>query len=152
MRAVLKKNGTIELEGRNGWDVYTLKEWTMGFVIHNVHTIVTEVVIENGVTIIPNQVFENCQFLKRVILPNSVTTIEKAAFAYSGLEKVLLSNALEIINDAAFIGCENLKEIHFPETVKRIGNSAFEGCDFENVLVPKGIEVGKRAFWKLKIS
>jgi len=56
------------------------------------------------------------RFIKKVILPHGVTTIEKYAFAYlTGLEEIVLPSTLKKIGVGAFLGCNNLKKITFAE-------------------------------------
>ena len=55
---------------------------------------------------IEKETFENCETLKEVKLPESITAIE----------------------DYAFYGCDSLKEINIPNKVSTIGEDAFYGC------------------------
>lgn len=67
--------------------------------------------------------------LERIIIPNSVKTIENGAFkGCKNLKTVEFSNKLETIGNSAFSGCENLLFVELPEKVTSIGNSAFNGC------------------------
>ena len=55
------------------------------------------------------------------VIPETVTTIGKAAFAqHERLTAVTLPPALRTIGDDAFSGCVSLREITFPETLRRL--------------------------------
>lgn len=85
---------------------------------------ITEVIIENGLSEIPEWTFENCKNLEHVVVPDSVKTIGFNAFTKCNkLKQVDLSEGLEEIHDTAFRFCEDLEELHVPVTVKRIGAS-----------------------------
>lgn len=62
--------------------------------------------IREGAKVIEKEAFSECNSLKSVIIPNSVTIIE----------------------DWAFLGCCSLRSIDIPDSVTKIGVSAFSGC------------------------
>lgn len=76
-----------------------------------------------GVTIIGNNAFINCETLEKIELPKGITEIREYAF-----------------ND-----CSNLKEIKVPQSVKSIRNGAFNNCkSLERIELPDGIEEIRR--------
>ena len=54
----------------------------------------SEVVIEEGVKTIGEVAFVDVLRLQKIDLPNSVTTIGKSAFSYSGLETIVIPNSV----------------------------------------------------------
>lgn len=62
-----------------------------------------------GLTEIPDNCFENCTRLTKIILPEGITSIGANAFS----------------------GCEELSSIYFPTTLKKIGENAFTNCHEE---------------------
>lgn len=63
------------------------------------------------------------------VIPNSVTIIGEAAFAYcSGLISVTIPNSVTSIGGYAFAGCTGLTGIEIPNSVTTIGSYAFQGC------------------------
>ena len=73
------------------------------------------------VTIIGERVFWN-KGLTSVVIPNTVITIEYAAFVINKkLTTVVLGNRLKTIGEEAFFGCSNLAEIVIPNSVTSIG-------------------------------
>lgn len=87
------------------------------------------VIIEDGVTEIPNSAFRYSEHLKTVKIPSSVKKIGQYAFSrcYS-LASVELSEGLETIGTDAFTGCWELTAIEIPASVKEIPTNAFFNC------------------------
>jgi len=87
--------------------------------------------IIGNITEIKEGTFANCEYIKEVILPDSVETIGNGAFA----------------------GCENLKNINMPTSLNSIGDSAFEECfALEIDLELTGVTIGKWAFFNTSIT
>lgn len=106
----------------------------------------------------------NCSASK-IILPNTVTTLQKWAFSVNpDLKTVILSDNIKEIPNQCFQVCEALSEIHlpanletfgsevfnkcaslqkieFPSTLKSLGTWSFQNCGFINIEVPEGITV-----------
>ncbi len=76
------------------------------------------------------------------IVPNSVTNIEKFAFAdCKGLTSITIPNSVISIGGQAFRGCTSLTSIAIPNSVKSIGLWAFRGCKSLNaIIVPPDLE------------
>ena len=98
-------------------------------------------------------------------VPETVTEIEKSAFASSGIESVSMSDAVTAIGEGAFSDCAKLKNavlskglselkaelfsgcsalaaISIPESVKTLGEGVFSGCSsIKTVKIPAGITV-----------
>ena len=109
-----------------------------------------EITIPDGVTTIRERAFKNSG-IKRIILPNSVQTIEPHAFAYCrNLEEVVLPDGLSVIPDSCFAECEKLKAINIPETVESIGDAAFDRCGaLHELLIPQATKsIGNGAFFR----
>ncbi|MDD2627524.1 MAG: leucine-rich repeat domain-containing protein [Clostridia bacterium] len=85
--------------------------------------------------------------LKTVILPNTVTEIQAAAFCgCRNLSYVKLPSYLKIIGDQAFEYCSSLKSIYIPDSVEEIGWIAFDSAGLEGeLLLPKSLKVLKES-------
>lgn len=84
------------------------------------------------VTAIGDYVFENCENLKSITLPETVKTIGMWAFAWcSNLKSISISSGLRSIGDYAFAGCSKLKSIRLPGGLTSIGYGAFADCVVE---------------------
>ena len=82
------------------------------------------------------------EYLVKVVLPDSVTTIGDGAFDQcKKLEQIHLSNSLEGMNDAIFFSCTNLLDVNIPESVSYIGYNAFARCENfpASIKIPKNV-------------
>lgn len=78
---------------------------------------VVSVIIDDGVTEIRTEAFEDRVNLERIVIPDSVTSI----------------------GDYAFKDCELLKFVDFPSTVRYFGILVFSGCsNLQSVVIPEG--------------
>lgn len=125
--------------------------------------ILTDIGMAQGDTInIPNQfngldvkvigesAFEDYSFIKKVIMPNSITTIERSAFKNcNSLTSIVFSNNLKLIEDYAFYNCKNLQNIDIPNSIEELGDYSFYGCESFTILeIDENIKkVGKSSFY-----
>lgn len=107
------------------------------------------VIIEDGITTIPNSAFANCTNLTSVSLGADIKSIESQAFSNcSSLTDIVLPEHLTSIGYAVFQGCSNLTSIVIPESVTSIGASTFKDClSLTHVVIPNGVtSIGSYAF------
>ncbi len=84
--------------------------------------------IPSGVKTIGANAFSNSS-LKRVVIPNTVTSIDGSAFAYNyNLDSVVIPDGVTYMNGAAFSNCISLTNITIPKALKRIYAYTFTGC------------------------
>ena len=76
-----------------------------------------------------------------VILPNTVTTIERDAFSYTPLKSVYLPKNLETIEAEAF-EYTSLDNIAIPDFVRNVGEFAFRATGIENVYTNYAVSAG----------
>ena len=89
----------------------------------------TSVTLHNSVTIIDKEAFAWCSRLTRVNVPDGVTTIgESAFFNCSCLTNVTIPNSVTTIGDCAFEGCNSITSITIPNSVTKLGNTPFKAC------------------------
>ena len=84
-----------------------------------------------------------------VMLPESVTSIEKGAFSKCNfLELITLPDSLTSIGEDAFYHCESLRAVTIPDGVTSIGRFAFNRCSaLASVTLPNSItSIGDRTF------
>jgi succinate dehydrogenase flavin-adding protein (antitoxin of CptAB toxin-antitoxin module) len=95
--------------------------------------------IAEGTKIIGNAAFSNCEQLKSVILPDSITEIGHYAFANcKSIFAFALPNSIKRIGNGVFMGCSELSSIRIPE-LETIENDMFQGCEkLNSVFVPIG--------------
>lgn len=106
---------------------------------------VVHAVIPEGVTHVPQRVFEGCASLESVKIPSTVRSIGKLAFgSCSALKDVQFAEGsavgLEEIGYSAFRGCAALTTFAFPLSLKRICSWAFAQCTaLSAVSLPEGL-------------
>ena len=90
-------------------------------------------------------IFYGCSSLTEVILPENLTSIPNSTFAYcTSLKSIDLPKGLQIIGDMAFNGT-GLESVDIPEGVFSIGVNAFRDCrSLENITLPSTLAVEKR--------
>lgn len=95
---------------------------------------------ELEVTAIGEAAFKNNDF-KRIVIPNSVTSIRKDAFkGCINLSVVELGQKVYSLEDHAFAGCESLKSIKFPSSLCNLGKGCFSQSGIEKVIIPPTIK------------
>ena len=108
-----------------------------------------KITIPDSVTVIGKSAFQNCHLLKNLSIPNSVTEIGKSAF--SGLiylEKITIPGSVKEIPENAFAYCGNLTEALIEEGVQKLGDQVFYSCDdLKKITIPDSVtEVGTNPF------
>ena len=101
---------------------------------------IKDFVIPDDITSI-DKAFNYCGGLTSVTISNSVTSIGSSAFeGCSGLTSVTIPNSVTSISDNAFEGCSCLTSVTIPNSVTSIGSSAFEGCSgLTSVTIPNSV-------------
>ncbi|MCL2044642.1 MAG: leucine-rich repeat domain-containing protein [Treponema sp.] len=88
---------------------------------------ITTVVIEDGVTSLPNGGFAECPMLTQVTIGRGVTELPGAVFARSGITSITIPEQIVYIDLAAFDGANRLETLYF---------NAANCADFSPMLVP----------------
>lgn len=133
---------------------------------------VEKVAVESGVNRIPDSLFDGCQFLTEVRLPDWLDEIKPNAFrdcvslreiilpedcraigasAFAGctsLETAVIEVGVTNISKGAFANCSSLKELLMSSNLRRIDAGAFRGCTaLEEVMIrPNVTEIITNAF------
>ena len=92
------------------------------------------------VTKIASTAFSSGTFT-RVIIPDSVMTIDKSAFVNcKKMTSVTIGKSVTDIGSDAFSSCISLESVIIPDNVISIGSSAFSGCkSLTSVIIGKGL-------------
>ena len=97
-----------------------------------------KVILPDSITSI-NYAFSNCEALTTINLPKSLQTIGNDAFCNTKLQVVDLSEHTGLISIGwgAFSGCNELKEVLLPATLQSIGNNAFSSSSITSIDLSK---------------
>lgn len=101
---------------------------------------------EDGSTVVPSFIFQNCHTLTTVNMPQSITTIGSSAFEdCDALTEITLPYYVEEIKGEAFKDCSSLKEITIYQKVYNIHDNAFENVTGLTIRGKKNSEAHKFA-------
>ena len=97
--------------------------------------VVQSITVSSGITKIGNKIFADCDNLKTVSLPDTVTSIGESVFTIfedmvgvvRGLEEITIPASVKSIGKWAFSGTK-LTEIIIPASVTEIGDYVFRDC------------------------
>ena len=108
------------------------------------------VTIPGSVTSIGEWAFCSCDSLTSVTIGNGITSIGKRAFSYcSGLTSVTIPDSVTSIGNYAFYECDSLTSVVIGDRVTSIGDYAFYYCDsLTSVVIPDSVtRIGDYAFY-----
>lgn len=102
----------------------------------------SELIIEEGVTSIPDKLFRDHSTLEKVAIADTVETIGYQAFSFcSKLSDLTIGKGVSELGDSAFSYCESLKSVTIPGSVQTITHNAFEYCDnLETLVIEEGVQ------------
>lgn len=105
-------------------------------------------------TNLPRGEFNNCYSLIRLVLPNTITRIEKAAFyCCDYIECIEIPETVTYIGPSAFVWCGNLEKLTWPKNLKRYEEYVFAMCRKLIITIPDDVEyVGAGAFECVKLK
>ena len=85
--------------------------------------------------------FENCNNIRNISIPNSVTSIgDRAFYDCSRLTSLTIPSGVTSIGDSAFSSCSSLTSVTIPDSVTSIGEYAFSGCSsLTSVTIPDSV-------------
>ncbi len=148
---VLDSEGTLTISGTGEMYDYDINGDQAPWYPYN--DSLTNAVIEDGVTGIGKEAFNNCSNLATIDIPDSVTSIGRAAFNLcKNLESVHVPYGVTSIAEFSFYACEKLTSINIPDSVISIGENAFGRCTgMETIeLSDSLIIIGEEAFVSCK--
>ena len=106
--------------------------------------------VPDGVTIVGEWAFYECNQIENLVFPDSLKTLERHSFyGCDNLRHVDYGNGLEEApGSMTFAYCHKLTETNLPLSFKTIGPLMYHGCmGLENIVIPDGVEtIGEEAF------
>ena len=103
---------------------------------------ITEVVLPNTITQIPDKCFQNCTLLEKVNFHNQLLTIGNQAFNNTAIKEVKLPASVNSLGQEVFYKCTQLINLEFAEngSLTEISSDAFWQCSaLTSVVIPEGI-------------
>lgn len=91
------------------------------------------------VTSIHSYAFDNCSGVTKIILPDSIKTIESFAFCSCGMLEISIPASVSTIGASAFYGCKALKKLALPEGLKTISRQLFTYSGVQAVYIPASV-------------
>gem|GEM_PF-4519518 len=98
---------------------------------------------------IPGGLFEGCDSLENLVIPDSVVEIGGYAFAgCNSLKKIVIPEGVVKIGEGAFLGCREIESINLPSGITEIEGRTFDSCvTLSEIQIPEGVTIiGPRAF------
>ena len=110
-----------------------------------------ENIVLKGIDEIGNYAFYNCNFIKTITIPSSVTSIGSYAFdGCSSLISITIPSNITSIGGYAFSGCTQLQIVNIEPNskLKSIGYHAFSECSsLTSIIIPNSVtSIGECAF------
>lgn len=123
--------------------------------------LVSQLIISDSITEIPEGCFSNCNSLTEIMIPSSVVSIGKYAFCgCSSLVSITIPSSVTNIGEKAFIRCTSLKEVHVSDISACCGIDFKKGddsllgyysnpmCHAHDLVIPDGVSsIGEAAFF-----
>lgn len=88
-----------------------------------------KVMLPQNITSIDEYAFAECTNLSEVLyMPETCTEIKSSAFSNSGLQSIVINKGVKRIGYDAFNRCSRLQEVTFTKGLEEIGGRAFQEC------------------------
>ena len=100
-----------------------------------------KVILSNSITSIENNAFRECSRLETIIFPKSIDNIaELICDGCHSLSNIVLPDTINSINSSAFSNCEVLEYICLPFNLNYIGLNAFNSCySLKRITIPESV-------------
>ena len=139
-------DGTLTISGTgnmDNWPGSVYAPW------YNYGSIITQVLIEDGVTSIGDLAFYYCKSLTSITIPNGITSIGVGAFyECNRLTSITIPNGVTSIGEWAFCNCNSLTSITIPNSVTSIEKAAFMYCGITSITLPENLtSIEKQTFY-----
>lgn len=104
-----------------------------------------ELVLNRMFTTIPSAFFQLTSGIKKIIIPNTVKTIEAGAFYYSKIEEVEFEKDSDLdfkpyVHYSIFAGCTNLRRVVLPDHMTTVPAQMFGMCEnLTDIVLPESV-------------
>ena len=115
------------------------------------NTTIKKVIVEEGIAVLYDRTFRRFYALEEVVLPSTLTTIGAAGSGVfqscNNLKKVVLPESLTVLGKGSFQECTSLESINIPAGVTRIESDALRNTGLKSVEFHEGVTYfGAQAF------
>ena len=135
-------------------DIETIEVGAFGSGENGFYPINT-IILNNGVTEIPECAFKNINSLKDIRFSQNLKTINNYAFGdCDSLSVIYLPDSLEYLEEGAFNNCNSLRSVNLPQNLKYIGNEAFcNNTSLKSIIIPASVKkIGDYAFARTPLN
>lgn len=102
--------------------------------------ILKEVILPEGIKEIGIFAFFNCKNLSKINLPDTITKIDKNAFALTNLKNPILPKSLNILGDNAFKGvCFSFNKYKMPENLVHLSTNFSDKINIDTFILPENL-------------
>ncbi|MBE6973671.1 MAG: hypothetical protein E7440_07340 [Ruminococcaceae bacterium] len=98
------------------------------------------VTVPDGVKIIGRYAFAYNDGVEKIVLSNTVTTLDERAFRDTSASEVILNEGLTNISYQAFRNAANITTVEIPSTVTTISKEAFQNSGITTLTIPATVE------------
>lgn len=89
---------------------------------------IEEIVLPEGFEKLDVHAFPECVNLRKINLPESMTTLGEGCLGQTGIETIVIPTGINLLNPGIFQGCKNLKSVMVNGAVTEIQMRAFSDC------------------------
>lgn len=112
-----------------------------------------KVILPNNVTSLASTMFWGCKNLESVTIPSSLETLDYQVFGACNLKGIVIPSTIKHIGEEALAYNDSLTSITLSEGLETIGNSAFRRAGIESINIPSTVTtLGYCAFGETKIK
>ena len=99
-------------------------------------------------TSIGQNVFANNRTIKRVTIPDTVTSIGSYAFQNSTIQEIVIPDSVQTLEYGVFAECNSLISIKFSNNIRYIQSNTCQNCyNLQSVILPENLErLGTNSF------
>ena len=96
--------------------------------------------IDDGITSIGYGAFFNATNATNIVIPESVTSIDRRAIQMTGLSEIHLPNGLQTLAGSALSGLSNLETVTLPSNLTSISDWLFAASGLKEITIPSNIQ------------
>ncbi|MBQ8028780.1 MAG: leucine-rich repeat protein, partial [Clostridia bacterium] len=144
----LYEDGTLYIKGKGAmWNFLPMFGVCPGY--YDYRDAIYSVIVEDDITTIGSNAFDNCKNISYVELPDSIEVIGSYAFrGCKNLKDIYIPIYVTVIDFGAFEDCDSLLNVVIPDGIVAISGNLFNDCEkLESVIIPISVqEIGDKAF------